>query len=176
MKMNLFITSEEPVPIVLRNGKICKRDALYNVHEEADVIIVNQLVYLADQGARNILVVCDDIDVFILLIYFYCGKDLSCGVIMESPVPGRTVVDIKATADKYKHIVEHLPGVHALSGCDTSYFFGIGKATVLKVLNNGKSMTQLGMADVDMVDIISEVQSFMSMCYNVQNDGNVSET
>ena len=94
----LVITSEEPVPIVLRNGKISKRDALYHVHEEADVIIVNQLVYLADQGARNILVVCDDTDVFILLIYFYCGKDLSCGVIMESPVPGRTVVDIKANS------------------------------------------------------------------------------
>ena len=97
----LVITSKEPVPIVLRNRKISKRDALYNVHEEADVIIVNQLVYLADQGARNVLVVCDDTDVFILLIYFYCGKDLSCGVIMESPVPGRTVVDIKATADKH---------------------------------------------------------------------------
>ena len=39
---------------------------------------------------------------------------------MESPVPGRTVVDIKATADKHKHIVEHLPGVHALSGCETT--------------------------------------------------------
>ena len=172
---NELITSEEPVPTVLRNGKISKRDALYNVHEEADVI-VNQLVYLADQGARNILVVCDDTDVFILLIYFFCGKDLSCGVIMESPVPGRTVVDIKATADKHKHIVEHLPGSHALSGCDTSYFFSIGKAAVLKVLNSGKSMKQLGMADVDMVDIISEAQSFMSMCYNVENDGNMSET
>ena len=110
----LVITSEEPVPIVLGNGKISKRDALYNVHEEADVIIVNHLVYLADQGARNLLVVCDDTDVFILLICFYCGKDLSCGISMESSVPGRTVVDIKATADKHKHIVEHLPGVHAL--------------------------------------------------------------
>ena len=72
--------------------------------------------------------------------------------------------------------MEHLPGVHALSGCDTSYFFGTGKATVLKVLNNGKSVKQLGMADVDMVDIISEAQSFISMCYNVENDGNMSET
>ena len=96
---------------------------------------------------------------------------------MESRVPGRAVVDITATADKHKHIVEHLPGVHALSGCyTTSYFFGIGKATVLKVLNNGKSVKQLGMADVDMVDVISEAQSFMSMCYNVENDGNMSET
>ena len=50
---------------MLRNSKISKRDALYNVHEEADVIIVNQLLYLADQGVRNILVVCDDTDVFI---------------------------------------------------------------------------------------------------------------
>ena len=172
----LVITSEEPVLIVLRNAKISKRDALCNVHEEADFIIVNQLVYLTDQGARNILVVCDDTDVFILLIYVYCGKDINCGVIMESPVPGRTVMDIKATADKHKYIVEHLPGVHALSGCDTSYFFSTSKATILKVLNNGKSVKQLGMADVDMVDTISEAQLFMSMCYNVENDGSMSET
>ena len=48
---------------------------------------------------------------------------------MESPVPGRKVVDTKATANKHRNITDHLPGVHALSGCDTSYLNGIGKAT-----------------------------------------------
>ena len=73
-----------------------------NIHGEADVIIVNQLVDLADRGVNNICVVCDDTDVFILMLHFYCGKNLNCGVIMESPVPGRKVVDTKATANKHK--------------------------------------------------------------------------
>ena len=102
------------------------------------MIIVNQLVDLADRGVNNICVVCDDTDVFILMLHFYCEKNLNCGVIMESPVPGRKVVDTNATANKHRNITDHLPGVHALSGCDTSYLNGIGKATALKVLMQGK--------------------------------------
>ena len=56
---------------------------------------------LAGRGA-NICVVCDNTDVVILMLHFYCGKNLNCGVIMESPVPGRKVVDIIVTTNKHK--------------------------------------------------------------------------
>ena len=63
---------------------------------------------------------------------------MTCDVTMESPINGRSVVDIKATSDKYKDIIDYLPGVHVLTGCDTSsYLYGIGKATALKVLISG---------------------------------------
>ena len=55
---------------------------------------------LAGRGTNNIRVVCDDI--VILMLHFYCGKNLNCGVIMESPVPGRKVVDIQATANQHE--------------------------------------------------------------------------
>ena len=71
----LVVTSEDPVPIAIRNGEVVRRDDLRNTHEDADVIIVNQLVDLAGRGANNIRVVCDDTDVFILMLHFYCGKE-----------------------------------------------------------------------------------------------------
>ena len=54
-------------------------------------------------------------------------------------------------------------------------WFGIGKTTALKVLSNGMSVKQLGMADTDMDDIVSEATSFIFRCYNEESDGNISE-
>ena len=84
----LVITSEHPIPVEIRNGEITLRNELHNTHEEADVMIVNQLFHLVGKGAHNICVVCDDTDVFVLLLYFYCRENLSCSVIMESPIAG----------------------------------------------------------------------------------------
>ena len=138
-----------------------------NIHGEADVIIVNQLVDLADRGVNNICVVCDDTDVFILMLHFYCGKNL--------PVPGRKVVHTKATANKHRNITDHLPGVDALSGCDTSYLNGIGKTTALKVLMQGKTVQLLGMTEANMDDVVSEATSSISRCYSAESDRNMSK-
>jgi hypothetical protein len=104
----LVITSAYPVPVAIRNGEIIALNQLYNTHDEADVIILHQLAYLAASGAMNICIICDDTDVSVLLIHFYCTEKLECGVTMESPSAGRCVVDIKATASKHKNITEYL--------------------------------------------------------------------
>ena len=70
----LVVTSENSVPIIIREGKVLPRNDLQNTHKEADVIIINQLVHLAQRNVSNICVVCDDTDVFILLIHFYCRE------------------------------------------------------------------------------------------------------
>ena len=41
-----------------------------NSHEKADVIIVNEVMSAARQGYNTIHVVCDDTDVFVLLVHF----------------------------------------------------------------------------------------------------------
>ena len=172
----LVITSEHPDPVAIKNRMSSLRNDLHNTHEEADVIIVNQLVELAVRGTSNICVVCDDTDVFILLVYFYCKEQLDCGVTMESPIAGRCIIDIKATASKHRNISDHLPGIHALSGCDTtSYMYGIGKVTALKALNNGMSLKLMGTEDANMDDVVSEATSFISKCYGIKNDGDMSE-
>ena len=79
-------------------------------------------------------------DVFVLLIHFYLEKRMTMNVSMESPCAGRTIIDIRQTAVKHKHITKYMPAVHALAGFDTvSYnMFGIGKAAAaLKLLMSG---------------------------------------
>ena len=52
--------------------------------------------------SKSIKVMCADIDVFLLLIYAYEKHKLSCTLIMEDPVTGCPVCDIKASAIKKK--------------------------------------------------------------------------
>ena len=172
----IVITSGHPVPVQIRNGHSTPRIDLHNTHEEEDVIIVNQLVNLALSGVSNISVICDDTDVFILLLYFYNQAKLICTVTMESPIAGRCAIDIKATAKKHTGITDFLPGAHALSGCDTtSYLFGICKATALKCINSGITLLLLGMVDVNMDEVVAEATLFMSRCYGSKYDGDMSE-
>ena len=50
----------------------------------------------------TIKVMCADTDVFLLLMYAYEKHKLSCSLIVEDPVAGRTMSDIKASAIKDK--------------------------------------------------------------------------
>ena len=91
----------------------------------------------------SINVICDDTDVFVLLMYFYNEKCLYCIVIMERPVACRSVIDIGASAAQHKEVVKQLPKDHALTGCDTvSYIYGIDKVTALKggLLKSGRPL------------------------------------
>ena len=141
----LVVTSENTIPNEIVNGRKFLRDDLRTTHEEADVTIVQQMVNLSKHGCLRIEVICDDTDVFVLVMYFYNEKCLSCIVTMESPIACRSVIDIGASAAQHKQVVKHLPAAHALTGCDTvSYIYGIGKVTALKVLKSGMSLTVLG--------------------------------
>ena len=74
----LAVTSEKPIPNEIVNGRTFLRDDLRTTHEEADVIIVQQMVNLSQHGSLSIKEICDDNDVFVLLMYFYNEKCLSC--------------------------------------------------------------------------------------------------
>ncbi|KAH3727503.1 hypothetical protein DPMN_053442 [Dreissena polymorpha] len=61
---------------------------------------------------------------------------------MESLVK---VIDICKTAQKHINIATDLLSAHAISGCDTvAGYCGIGKGTVIKMLNTGKSIRLFG--------------------------------
>ena len=64
-------------------------------HEEADVIIVHNLVEWRREHASYIMVICYDTNAFVLLIPFYLEKKMTMNVNMESPCIGRTIVDIR---------------------------------------------------------------------------------
>ena len=78
--------------------------------------------------------ICDDTDVFALLVYHYMKHGPRCKV-MEGTSAMRSVVDINTTVEKQKAIVPQVLGLHALSGHDTvAHPWGIGKATAIRVL------------------------------------------
>ena len=88
---------------------------------------------------KSVCVVCDDTDVFVLLVYFYdkmCTKQAS--MIMSLSIRERDVVDIWATAAKHHIIVNVLLAIHRISVADTvASLHRICKATVLKIAVEG---------------------------------------
>jgi hypothetical protein len=68
-------------------------------HEEADVIITQQIAKAAQSGVKRINVVCEDTDDYVLLtLLFYAKLNLSCCFTMERPSTERTTIDIGANA------------------------------------------------------------------------------
>ena len=107
-------------------GVLIQRRDLKTSHEEADVIIPQQVVSIANQEFNSISVICDDTDVFLLLTYYYTHSNLKCNLLMEGTSPKRAVIDIAATAKAHAGIVPQLLAAHALPECDTvAYMWGI---------------------------------------------------
>ena len=165
-KHTLLITGSNEVPQEISNGVLINRADLRTSHEEVDVIIPQQVVNAAVQGSKNVTVVCDDTDVFILLLHYYLLMKLSCNLLMEGASSDRAVIDIAATCRKHAAIVSHLLAAHALSGCDTvAKLSGIGKATIVKKLQNGHTLDQVGEKDANIDGVIAEATKFIGACY-----------
>ena len=124
----LVVTGADSVPIeISEGGVVISRADLAASHEEA-----------AEYAESKITDVADDTDVFVLLLHYHHMTNLKNVVLMESPIKGRTVVDIGKTEQNHSQIVKGILLAHALSGCDTvASYFGIGKATLLKTLRSG---------------------------------------
>ena len=163
----LLITGQSRTPTEIgKGGVVILRRDLDTTHEEADIIIVQQMLLAAKENPTAITVISDDTDVFILLLHCYLEDGLQMTVTMESPISGRAVRDIGKTVSKHKDIIPDLLAVHALSGCDTvACCFGIGKGTALKVLRSGHTLQLLGHLDVPLQEIVKEATSFMATCY-----------
>ena len=88
-------------------------------------MIVQQL---AEVKAKKVLVVADDTDIDVLLLHLFCqgGIPASTSVLMVSPICGRAVIDINATADLHRDIIPDPLAAHRLTDCDTvATYFGI---------------------------------------------------
>ena len=100
---------------------------------------------MASDYQQEVSVIADDTDVFILLIHYYLEKQLTNCMVMESPIHGRSVIDICRTVNNQEQIAHDLLVCHALSGCDTvACYFGLGKVKSLKTLRAGFSFSCLG--------------------------------
>lgn len=134
------------------------------IHEEADTMLIQQV---ASVGVANVLVVADDTDVFVLLCHFVFNRDITGFVMRTSPIRGPTVIDINASVDKDRTIMDDLLAVHGLTVCDTvAMYHGIGKGVTLKVLRTGKlSLSKVGDITVSVEEALVQATHFILSCY-----------
>ena len=95
-------------------------DSRYNggfEHDEADVTMIAYLLQAAESGKSVIRILTDDTDVFVLLICWVWKMQLHSAVLMERW--NGVVIDINATCLLLGSKCLQLPGMHAISGCDT---------------------------------------------------------
>ena len=94
---NKLVITGDDVPTEIYRGVVIARNDIATSHEEADNIIAQQAIMCAKEHPGTTMVVADDTDVFALLLYHYLNEDLSCPMIMSSPIQQRSQIDIKAT-------------------------------------------------------------------------------
>ena len=170
------MTGEDNCPLEIRNEERNIRYDLETHQEEADIIIV-QLVLHCVGEARQIAVVSDDTDVFVLLLYHYQMAEVEVPLTMELPSKERAILDIKVTQAKHRDIVKNLLPAHAISGCDTTAcYFGIGKCTVIKVLKDGYDLSAVANVDAPLPEVIAQATRFISACYGMKESRDMSHT
>ena len=162
----LIVTGQDSIPIQTEHGiEILRRD-MENTHDEADVIIPQQ-IHIAKQSVkvRNFKVICDDTDVFVLLLYYYVTQKWTSDILLKSLEEGQPLISIKNTAEKHGSIASCLPAMHALTGCDTvPKVFDIGKVCAMNALRKNP-LDDLGNLDVLRLASAAEANTFVARCY-----------
>ena len=124
----VIVTGASPIPVEITSSSITQRVDMRNTHEEADTIIIHQII-TAD--VNNALVIADDTDIFVLLCHFVFNKRIRGQVKMVSPKRDRKMIDINHTVLEHSDAMDNLLAAHGLSGCDTvATYFNVGKKTV----------------------------------------------
>ena len=93
-----------------------------STHEEADILIVQHAISLSLLG-KSVRVVCDDTDLFVLLVHYYnsmCKCSNRAPMIMSSPVKECAVIYIRATVESHSDIVDAILAIHRHSMCTYS--------------------------------------------------------
>ena len=130
-----MITASSEVPEETHNDNR-QRENFRTSHEEADLIIPQQVLFAVEEGAGCVKVISGDTDVFVLLTHFFHLKQPSATIIMESTEEEWNIIDIGQGAIKHCDILANVLAGHALSGCDSvPQMFNIGKKTVFKKLS-----------------------------------------
>ena len=158
----LIVTGQENIPKQTKHGtEVLQRD-METMHEEADVVIPQQ-IHMTKQSRKvqNFKVIYDDTDVFVLLLYYYVTQKWMGDILLQSLEEGRSLISIKKTAEKHGSIASWLPAIYTLTGCDTvPKMFGIGKVSALNVLRKNP-LNRLGNLDALPEAIAEEANTFV---------------
>ena len=103
-------------------------------HEKADVKLISYLLH-ASPHKKHILVLADDTDIFVLLVYFAWYYNPTAKISMEKY--NGQFIDIIATISTYGDKCFNILATHSLPGCDSVFYpYGKGKITTFNMMLN----------------------------------------
>ena len=156
---------------------------VYQSKNDADTLIVQHALRIA-QASVSAVVVADDTEILVLLMYHYCKEEMA-DIFLRSEATkwskaGLRIYSICMAVDyTEEYLVKNLLFLHAWSGCDTtSAIFGYGKGTVVKLtkkslkFRNNSSIFEKDEAELG--DIERAGQKLMALMYGGKEDDNLS--
>ena len=166
----LVVTGDDAVPTQVSKGRKIPRLDIATTEEEADLIITQQAIHLAKEDVESrVCVLCDDTDVFALLVYFFSRKQLQSSMTMESPIHGRSCIYIKETARQHDAIIPAILPLHALTGCDSvAATYGLGKTKAITVARKGYTLDLLGQPMAAIDKVVKQATVFIATCYGLK--------
>ena len=108
---------------------------MITTQEEADGIILQQVLAAITDGKSSIKVCCEDTDVFVLLYHSYHIKQWKAELLMEGFKEGKNVISSKDSVKKHIDIIPQIMSMHAMTGCDSVPMrYGVGKKKALSII------------------------------------------
>ena len=100
-----------------------------NCSGDADSTICHTALDLAATGEKGVVLIADDTDIFVMLIYHWKSKMKNIIFFQQKMLRGWNIAPLFPRLDKVK---DHILFVHAMIGCDTtSVHYGKGKESFL---------------------------------------------
>ena len=166
----LVVTGDDAVPTQVSKGRKIPRLDIATTEEEADLIITQQAIQLAMEDVESrVCVLCDDTDVFALLVYYFSRKQLQSSMTSESPIHGRSCIYIQETARQHDAIIPAILPLHALTGCDSvAATYGLGKTKAITVARKGYTLDLLGQPMAAIDKVVKQATVFIATCYGLK--------
>lgn len=132
----LVVTSANDCPEQSQKGERIVQEDMKTTHEEADVIIPQQVMYAMKEGRQILTERADDTDILVLLCHFHFDQQWTIiDLFMESFGSEKSLICIRSSVQRNRSIMPSLLSAHAF-GCDTvPSMSGIGKKTILKAVS-----------------------------------------
>ena len=152
---------KDPTQVMsVTNNEISCWPELQNTNEEADSRIIYHMMEIdkipsSYKDPKRIIIKATDTDVLVLATYFFPQISnisevwVAAGHVTKTVDKRRLIPVHRTVANSNPTLLNILPAVHALTGCDSvSSLYGIGKKSVMKILQDSGSVTYQNLSEI----------------------------
>ena len=136
-----------------------------NCDADADSKIVSVAINEASTFSSPVLVVADDTDVAVMLLYHWKQEYNDIYFFQQRT---NQVWSIMKSNSEFKDIKGHLLFIHAFSGCDTtSSMFGKGKSNIVKILRKSLPLQQASTTISNILSCQADIETATATAFKV---------